>query len=299
MIEHSFNTFIAEKYGVFEAIFIKNMVLWTANNSAKQSKKSDGSLKHFHEGRWWVFGTKEFFCNYLPYFTPNQIRRLLERCVSKGLLINGNFNQYGFDKTNWYSLSNLCLSELNLDVTCRKPAPSLIGQNCPMGEADSPDLYHVHNHIQNNKKQYSSQKEENGLNDNDEISPVPQRVEVGISKDTPPFPSQPEVEKGGSGETRPPTKEVEEVISVWNKHATNAGCPKVGNNKRQLKTIHKNIQAIKKKWDVAFSPETFEIMLEHAISKQFYLLTKYYQSLDVFLRWNNFEAAYQEVKGGK
>lgn len=137
MNDHSFNPFIAKKYGTSEAIFIKTMILWTSTNAAKQSKNQDGSLKHYHEGRWWAFGTPVFFANYLIYFTPKQIRTIIEKCINKGLIVKSNFNQFGYDKTSWYALTDLALFELNLDVTCLKPRDNHI---CPNGHMDVPKL---------------------------------------------------------------------------------------------------------------------------------------------------------------
>ena len=102
-----------------------------------------------------------------------------------------------------------------------------------------------------------------------------------------------------AGETHQLTEEAKNIIAIWNLLAVNVGCPSVGNNKRQLKAIQKNLRVVKQKWEVVLSAETFEIMLTEAINNKFYLLTKYYQTLDVFLRWHNFEAAYLDIQGVK
>lgn len=110
MSNHSFNPFIAKNYGIVESILIDSFIFWTRTNAAKDS--------NYFEGRYWVFGTPEYFARYFPYLIPRKIRSVLEKLVKSGVLIKGNFNKKGYDKTNWYSLSDNILFELNLDRTC-------------------------------------------------------------------------------------------------------------------------------------------------------------------------------------
>lgn len=124
MSQHHFETFIAEKYGIEIAVLIDNFVFWTRTNAAAN--------KNYHEGRYWSYGTPQFFKNYFTYFTERKIKTLLQKCVKNNILITGNFNKKGYDRTNWYALSDQILSELNLDKTCRKPASELIGQKTAM-----------------------------------------------------------------------------------------------------------------------------------------------------------------------
>jgi hypothetical protein len=117
MFDHSFNPFIAKKYGVNEAILINTFIFWTRTNSAKEC--------NFHEGRYWVFGTSAYFAKYYPYFTARQIKYALANLFKSGALLKGRFNKNAYDKTNWYSLSDNLLNELNLDKTCLNPASHL------------------------------------------------------------------------------------------------------------------------------------------------------------------------------
>ena len=124
MSDHSFNPFIAKKYGINVAILISSFVFWTRTNAAAE--------KNYHDGRYWSFGTPEYFLRYFPYFTEKQIKYALQKAVSSGALMQGNFNKKGYDKTSWFALTDQVLSELNLDITCLKPLLGLTGQNCPM-----------------------------------------------------------------------------------------------------------------------------------------------------------------------
>ena len=122
MSNTSFNPFIAKKYGIIEAILIDTMVFWTKTNSAEG--------RNFHNERYWVFGTPEYFKRYFIYLSPHQIKYGFSNLVKFGAIIKDNFNKKGYDKTNWYSLSDSLLLELNLNKTCLQPASNLIEQIC-------------------------------------------------------------------------------------------------------------------------------------------------------------------------
>lgn len=124
MTKHLFDIDLAQKHGINEAIFLESMAFWTRTNAAKGS--------NFHQGRFWVYGTPEYFQRYFPYFTERQINYLLAKCVEKGLLIKDTFNDKKYDRTSWYSLSDSILIELNLGIDRLKPLSEAIIQNCQM-----------------------------------------------------------------------------------------------------------------------------------------------------------------------
>lgn len=125
MHNHSFNIFFAQKYGMDEAVFIQTLVFWTASNAAKGPEDNE----HFQQERYWSYGTPEYFVRFFPYWKPRRIKDILSSCIVQNLIIKGSFNKKGYDRTAWYSLSDNALYELNLDITCMKPAPDLIRRN--------------------------------------------------------------------------------------------------------------------------------------------------------------------------
>jgi len=131
MSNHSFNPILAKKYGIYEAIIISSFIYWTQTNAAKES--------NFHNDRYWCYGTPEYFTKFFIYLTPFQIRYSLKKLTDCGALLKGNFNKKGYDKTNWYSLSDAMLIELNLDRTCLKPATTLIEQICSIDRTNFTD----------------------------------------------------------------------------------------------------------------------------------------------------------------
>lgn len=97
-MEHSFNIELAAKYGIEEAIIIKNIQFWIDKNKAND--------RHFYDGKFWTYNSVKAFTELFPYMSESKIRRTLENLVSKGVLIKGNFNQSGYDRTLWYAFQN-------------------------------------------------------------------------------------------------------------------------------------------------------------------------------------------------
>jgi hypothetical protein len=131
MSNHSFNPIIAKKFGVHAAIFIDSLIYWTRTNAANKH--------NFRNGRYWSYGTPEFFLTYFNYLSPRQIQYTLMKLTKNGIFLKDNFNQKGYDRTNWYSLSDEILLELNLDITCLQPNPRLIRQICSMDSTNLSD----------------------------------------------------------------------------------------------------------------------------------------------------------------
>lgn len=93
---HIFNVEIAKEFGVNEAIVLQNIHYWIEKN------KANG--KHFHDGRYWTYNSISAFEKLFPYWTGNQIRRILERLRAKKVLLTGNYNKSAYDRTIWYSI---------------------------------------------------------------------------------------------------------------------------------------------------------------------------------------------------
>jgi len=96
-MNHSFDIEIAAKYGVNEAIFIENMRFWIAKN------KANG--RHFHDGCYWTYNSMKAYAELFPYWTANQVRRIIENLVSHGVILVGNYNSNPYDRTQWYALN--------------------------------------------------------------------------------------------------------------------------------------------------------------------------------------------------
>lgn len=95
-MNHSFNTKLAEKYGIEEAILIENIAFWIRKNIANK--------KNCQEGEYWVFNSAKAFGELFPYINPTKINRTLKKLETLNILKTGNFNKISYDRTKWYTI---------------------------------------------------------------------------------------------------------------------------------------------------------------------------------------------------
>ena len=104
-MEHNFNTEIAKECGVYEAIIIHHIFFWIKKNAANG--------KHYYDGSWWTYCSHQAFTQLFPYFSKDQIKRILSSLQKCGYILKGNYNKNRFDRTVWYALSKKGISLLN------------------------------------------------------------------------------------------------------------------------------------------------------------------------------------------
>ena len=86
------------------AMILANIEYWVSVNELNE-KDLDKPL-HFHDGKWWTFGTIEFYQKYFSHLTYKQVKARLQRLEDCGYIVSGNFNKMKMDKTKWYTLSD-------------------------------------------------------------------------------------------------------------------------------------------------------------------------------------------------
>lgn len=85
---------LAKAFGLNEAIVLQQLNYWLNGKSAK-----------LINGRKWIYNSyKQWQEDNFPFWSLATVRRAIENCEKKGLIITGNFNKAGFDKTKWYSI---------------------------------------------------------------------------------------------------------------------------------------------------------------------------------------------------
>ena len=97
-IQHHFDVNIATELGIVEAILVNNFQYWIAQNIANG--------RHFYDGRYWTYNSVQAYSKYFPYLSHDKIRRAIDKLVSKGVLVRGNYNKDPKDRTSWYALSD-------------------------------------------------------------------------------------------------------------------------------------------------------------------------------------------------
>jgi len=95
---HSFDIALATQFSIEEAIIIHHFQHWIRINRMNK--------RNIKEGRAWTYQTRKEIADHFPYFSVDQIRRICEKLVEKGVLLQANYNKKGFDKTLWYAFAN-------------------------------------------------------------------------------------------------------------------------------------------------------------------------------------------------
>lgn len=101
-MNHSFDVGIATRYGVYEAIFIENIRFWVLKNKANN--------KHFHKGKYWTYNSAKAYSVLFPYWSRQQVERIIQKLKLAGAIEVDNFNSNPYDRTNWYTLNDEMLS---------------------------------------------------------------------------------------------------------------------------------------------------------------------------------------------
>ena len=94
---YSFDSRIAELYGVDEAVFIHNLYFWISKNIANGHQ--------YRDGKFWTYNTMDAYAKMYKFWTKKQVRRIIENLSGGGAIYIGNYNTKPFDRTQWYALS--------------------------------------------------------------------------------------------------------------------------------------------------------------------------------------------------
>lgn len=128
-MEHSFDTDIAQEYGIQCAILLRHLYFWIEKNKANE--------RHYYDDYYWTYSSIKALTELFPYMSKNTIVRSIQKLVDDGLLIEGNYNNSSYDRTKWYALTNLGYSiceksEIHLpkfrngNTQSQKPIPDIL-----------------------------------------------------------------------------------------------------------------------------------------------------------------------------
>lgn len=96
-MEHSFNVWVAKRYGVNSAILLNNLNFWIAKNRANGV--------NFNDDHFWTYNSKKAFAELFPYMNERQIDYALKKLIDDGIIITGNYNKMAYDRTLWYAIT--------------------------------------------------------------------------------------------------------------------------------------------------------------------------------------------------
>lgn len=128
-MEHSFDTDIAQEYGIQCAILLRHLYFWIEKNKANE--------RHYYDDSYWTYSSVKALTELFPYMSKNTIVRSIQKLVDDGLIIEGNFNKSSYDRTKWYALTDLGYSiceksEIHLpkfrngNTQSQKPIPDIL-----------------------------------------------------------------------------------------------------------------------------------------------------------------------------
>ena len=132
--KHFFLIDDAERYGRDEAILLTDIRHWLRHN---RKQKTENTV---HDGQQFFYSTIEGFQKRHPYYSPHQVRRILDSLVKQGILIKDHHHRNGYLRDNWYTLDE---PEFRMEA--------LSDKICRFGQMDLLESANVH--IENNKEE--------------------------------------------------------------------------------------------------------------------------------------------------
>lgn len=117
---------LAEALGSLdEAVMLQQVHYWTQKSN------------HVHDGRHWVYNTQDAWMAQFPWIkSKTTLKRHFGRLVKLGLLIKGNYNKAGFDRTTWYAIDYDQVEKLTSELECKQGGHSM-SQNLAHDEPET------------------------------------------------------------------------------------------------------------------------------------------------------------------
>jgi hypothetical protein len=96
---------LAVKIGLNEALFIQQLHYWVDRS------------KNIIDGRQWVYNTMADWSKQFPFWSQKTLSRTISNLEKQKLVISGNYNQKGYDRTKWYTIDYDALERLEKEQT--------------------------------------------------------------------------------------------------------------------------------------------------------------------------------------
>ena len=94
-----FSSEAAQKYGVDEAVMLHHLAFWVFRNKLNNVNLIDGQT--------WTWNSARAYSEIFPFWSKDQIRRILMSLEKKGAVISAIHNRAGWDRTKWYTVSEV------------------------------------------------------------------------------------------------------------------------------------------------------------------------------------------------
>lgn len=89
---------LATEIGLSEALLMQHFYYWF-----QQNRDNEGMIK---DGRVWCFSAVRVINEIFPYLSPQNIKTAINHLIRDGYLLKGKYNDYAWQHTTWYALSD-------------------------------------------------------------------------------------------------------------------------------------------------------------------------------------------------
>lgn len=145
---------LATEIGLNEAIVLQQMHYWINKSN------------HIHDNKRWIYNSYKEWEQHFPFWSNATIRRTISSLEKQELVLVGNYNKAGFDKTKWYSINYSKLEGVskrvaqNEQTSCSKRADAVV-QNEQTNTRDYTENTSDSRHAQSNIYEYITKELEN------------------------------------------------------------------------------------------------------------------------------------------
>lgn len=145
---------LATEIGLNEAIILQQMHYWINKSN------------HIHDNKRWIYNSYKEWEQHFPFWSNATIRRTISSLEKQELVLVGNYNKAGFDKTKWYSINYSTLEGVskrvaqNEQTSCSKRA-NAVTQNEQTNTRDYTENTSDSRHTQSNIYEYITKELEN------------------------------------------------------------------------------------------------------------------------------------------
>ena len=145
---------LATEIGLNEAIILQQMHYWINKSN------------HIHDNKRWIYNSYKEWEQHFPFWSNATIRRTISSLEKQELVLVGNYNKAGFDKTKWYSINYSKLEGVSKRVaqneqrSCSKRANAVV-QNEQTNTRDYTENTSDSRHTQSNIYEYITKELEN------------------------------------------------------------------------------------------------------------------------------------------
>ena len=145
---------LATEIGLNEAIVLQQMHYWINKSN------------HIHDNKRWIYNSYKEWEQHFPFWSNATIRRTISSLEKQELVLVGNYNKAGFDKTKWYSINYSKLEGVSKRVaqneqTSGSKRANAVAQNEQTNTRDYTENTSDSRHTQSNIYEYITKELEN------------------------------------------------------------------------------------------------------------------------------------------